>query len=310
MGGDSPIVGQGVQQMFQHRPQRSRLGLVIRMSLMALLVFTFILIVIITAVLLLTGDTLAVSRAAIFAGPSPRPGPTATVAPLMAVTPGPADMTARPSVALGLTIEYPTGWRKKETSLRVLMAPTLAGLEPRQLAELVIWVGIPGDNSFEPANVLASILTDFPANTKRSNQSTTTIGGVSWTFTDLSFADENSGQPGQARAAVASRNEVGYYVVAVAPAKQWPAAEPMFQAMLNSFRFTEEAVIRPTDATPPPTPTASPTPRIYIVQSGDTLGGIALQFGVSIEALVTRNGLEDPRMIRSGQKLIIPNKRN
>jgi LysM repeat protein len=79
--------------------------------------------------------------------------------------------------------------------------------------------------------------------------------------------------------------------------------------MLNSFHFTQEAVIRPTDSSPPPTPTASPTPRIYIVQPGDTLGGIALEFGVTIEALVTRNSLEDARLIRTGQKLIIPNKR-
>jgi LysM repeat protein len=79
--------------------------------------------------------------------------------------------------------------------------------------------------------------------------------------------------------------------------------------VLASLGFTEEAVIRPTDATMPPTPTPSPTPRIYIVQPGDTLGGIALQFDVTIEAIVTRNGLEDPRMIRSGQKLIIPNKK-
>ncbi|MBI1877547.1 MAG: LysM peptidoglycan-binding domain-containing protein [Chloroflexi bacterium] len=295
--------------MFQHKPQRSRLGLIARMTLMALLVVSFILIVIATAIALLTGDNLALSRAVIFESPSPRSGSTPTIAPLLAVTPGPAGMTSLRNVALGFTIEYPAGWRKKETSLRVTFAPTTAGLEPEPLTESVIWVGISADNSFEPANVLANILTDFPTNTKSSYQSTITVAGVSWSLTDLSFGDETAGKPGRARAAVASRNEVGYFVVVVAPVEQWPAAEPVFQAMLNSFRFTAEAVIRPTDATPPPTPTPSPTPRIYIVQPGDTLGGIALQFGVSIEALVTRNGLEDPRLIRTGQKLIIPNKR-
>jgi LysM repeat protein len=277
--------------------------------LMALLVFSFIIVVIITAVTLLTGDTLAFGQSAIFEGPSPRPGPTPTIAPLAAVTPGPAAMTPLRSVALGFTLEYPANWRKKESSLRVVFAPTTAGLEAKQVAEPVIWAGIPANNSFEPEAVLTTILADFPANTKPGQQSTFSTTVASWLLTDLIFTDEAGGQQGRARAAIASRNEVGYFVVAAAPVEQWAVAEPMFQAVLDSFHFTEEAVIRPTDATPPPTPTASPTPRIYIVQSGDTLGGIAVQFDVSMEALVTRNGLEDPRMIRTGQKLIIPNKR-
>lgn len=295
--------------MFQYKPRRSRLGLLARMILMGLVVASFILIVIVTAITLLTGDSLAIGRAAIFESPPPRSGPTPTIAPLLAVTPGPVELTSFRSVAMGFTVDYPAAWRKKETSLRVVFAPTLAGLEPEQLTEPVIWVGIPTNNSFEPASVMANILTYFPANTKPSNQRVSPIAAISWNLADLSFTDPTSGKAGRARAAVASRNEVGYFVVAASPADQWPVAESMFQAVLNSFRFTEEAVIRPTDATPPPTPTASPTPRIYIVQSGDTLGGIALQFEVSMEALITRNGLEDPRLIRTGQKLIIPNPR-
>jgi len=293
--------------MSHQRTRPSRLGLIVRVSLMALLVFSFILIVIITAIALLTGETLAVSQAALFRSPSPRPGPTPTIAPLLAVTPGPPSLTPFRSVALGFTLEYPKGWRKKATPLRVIFSSTKAGLEPDQLEEPAIWAGIPADNSFEPVEVLADILADFPANTKRSNQSTMTIADSTWTLTELSF--EAGEEQGLAGVAITSKNEVGYFVVAVAPVEEWPAVQPIFEAMLNSFRFTQEAVIRPTDSSPPPTPTASPTPRIYIVQSGDTLGGIALEFGVTIEALVTRNGLEDARLIRTGQKLIIPHKR-
>ncbi len=296
--------------MFQPTQRRSRFGQIARLTFMALLVFSFIVIVIITAISLVTGDSLAVGRAVMLAArPSPHPGPTPTIAPLAEVTPGPAELTSFRSIALGFSVDYPSSWRKKESSLRVILAPTTAGLEPGQFDEPAMWLGIPADNSFEPAQVLADILADFPANTKPSQQSLTTLAGATWTLTDLDFTAEASGQPGRARAAVTAHNDVGYFVVAVAPAEQWPTVEPLFQAMLSSFRFTEEAVIRPTDASPPPTPTASPTPRIYIVQPGDTLGGIALQFGVTIEAIVTRNGLEDPRMIRTGQKLIIPNKR-
>jgi LysM repeat protein len=117
------------------------------------------------------------------------------------------------------------------------------------------------------------------------------------------------GGSGLATIAATHRNEVGYLIVAVAPADRWPSINPVFQGMLNSFRFTEETVIRPTDATPPPTPTPTPTPRIYVVQPGDTLSQIAFQFDVSVEALAARNSIEDPRNLQTGQKLIIPTRR-
>src|SRR5262245_29314075 len=116
--------------MFQPKPQPSGPGQFARLVVMALLVFVFIAIVIITAVTLLTGSSLALGRDALFASPSPRSGPTPTIAPLAAVTPGPAEMLPFRSVALGFTLDYPGGWRKKETSLRVIFAPTPAGLEP------------------------------------------------------------------------------------------------------------------------------------------------------------------------------------
>ncbi|HXV97905.1 MAG TPA: LysM peptidoglycan-binding domain-containing protein [Anaerolineae bacterium] len=293
--------------MSYQRTRPSRLGMIVRLGLMGLLVFAFILVVIITAVTLLTGETLAISQAALFRRPSPQPGPTPTIAPLLAVTPGPVKLAPFRSVALGLTLEYPAGWRKKETPLQVVFSATKAGLEPDQWAEPALWAGIPTDNSVEPSQVLAYILADFPANTKTSSQGTVTIAESSWTLTELSF--ETGQGRGRARVAITSKNEVGYFVMAIASAEEWPATQPIFEVVLSTLHFTQEAVIRPTDSSPPPTPTASPTPRIYIVQPGDTLGGIALEFGVTIEALVTRNSLEDARLIRTGQKLIIPNKR-
>jgi len=55
-------------------------------------------------------------------------------------------------------------------------------------------------------------------------------------------------------------------------------------------------------------PTATPLPegiRIHVVKEGDTLGGIALQYGVSVAALREANDL-DSDMIRIGQELTIP----
>jgi LysM repeat protein len=57
--------------------------------------------------------------------------------------------------------------------------------------------------------------------------------------------------------------------------------------------------------TPTPSVTATPTQTLYIVQTGDTLGGIALRFRVTVEAIQTFNNL-DTTLIYVGQALQIP----
>ncbi len=64
-------------------------------------------------------------------------------------------------------------------------------------------------------------------------------------------------------------------------------------------------------ALPSPSPAASPAPspaaeRTYVVQAGDTPSGIARQFGISSDALLQANHIEDPRTLRVGQTLTIP----
>jgi LysM repeat protein len=54
------------------------------------------------------------------------------------------------------------------------------------------------------------------------------------------------------------------------------------------------------------TPTVSPTPIVYVIQSGDTLLEIAQEYGVSVEAIQRANGIEDPRYLRVGQEVLIP----
>lgn len=97
------------------------------------------------------------------------------------------------------------------------------------------------------------------------------------------------------------------------------------RATLEAIRETQQAgrTATPTPAptaTPEPTPepTATPEPpppepeppqqQVYVVEPGDTLRGIAEQFGVSVEALLNANGLtpEEGDQIRPGQELIIP----
>jgi hypothetical protein len=44
----------------------------------------------------------------------------------------------------------------------------------------------------------------------------------------------------------------------------------------------------------------------YTVQSGDTLGRIAVQFNTSVERIQALNNLTDPRALRIGTRLVIP----
>ena len=60
--------------------------------------------------------------------------------------------------------------------------------------------------------------------------------------------------------------------------------------------------------TPAPTntPAPTPTPTVHIVQPGDTLLGIALQYGVTLEELYQVNGVLKPELLQIGQEIVIP----
>ncbi len=58
------------------------------------------------------------------------------------------------------------------------------------------------------------------------------------------------------------------------------------------------------------TPLPSPTPFIYTVKSGDTMGQIAQNFNISLSALTAANPNVDPNTISVGQTLKIPSQPN
>jgi len=75
--------------------------------------------------------------------------------------------------------------------------------------------------------------------------------------------------------------------------------EAIFSRAMESLRIGGGA---------PLTTTPSPAAGVitYTVQAGDTLGKIAAEFGVTVEAIVEANDIEDPSLISVGQVLVIP----
>jgi LysM repeat protein len=57
-----------------------------------------------------------------------------------------------------------------------------------------------------------------------------------------------------------------------------------------------------------PTASAVPSQAIHVVQPGEFLSQIAARYGVTVEAIVEANGIENPNLIEVGQRLIIPPK--
>ena len=67
-----------------------------------------------------------------------------------------------------------------------------------------------------------------------------------------------------------------------------------------------EIYLTPIPPTPTFTPSPTPTPVIHFVVSGDTLFGVALDYGVTVDSLLRYNGLDEKDFLSIGQGLIIP----
>jgi len=76
-----------------------------------------------------------------------------------------------------------------------------------------------------------------------------------------------------------------------------------------TLTLTVTPSMTPTPMTPTmtPTPLPTPTPFTYIVKSGDTCGGIAVAFDISVQSIVRLNNLPaDCATLFDGQELLIP----
>lgn len=99
-----------------------------------------------------------------------------------------------------------------------------------------------------------------------------------------------------------------------APLVQPTAPTPIVQMTATSEGTSPDGELG--EATPDGTgPTATPVPaatdvatgqQIHIVQSGDTLFRIAVQYGVTVEEIAAANGLTNVDVLEVGQQLLIP----
>lgn len=85
-----------------------------------------------------------------------------------------------------------------------------------------------------------------------------------------------------------------------------PTPEPLTAVTRGLATPISQIQLTPIPPTPTFTPSPTPTPVVHIVQQGDTLLGIALEYGITLNALVNANGLDTGQFLRIGQSLIIP----
>jgi murein DD-endopeptidase MepM/ murein hydrolase activator NlpD len=82
------------------------------------------------------------------------------------------------------------------------------------------------------------------------------------------------------------------------------SATPSFR--LQPTRLPGSALLTPTPNLANVIPTARSEAEQYVVQYGDTLGTIAMAYGVSVEAVIAANNLANPNLLEVGQVLVIP----
>lgn len=92
-------------------------------------------------------------------------------------------------------------------------------------------------------------------------------------------------------------------------ADEKPILSPTLAGSLQPYQspIPSHTPLPPTPA-PTETPLPTPTPHLYQVSTGETLGEIALKFGITTKSLMAANPDVQPSAMSVGQKVIIPDR--
>ncbi len=263
---------------------------------------------------------------------TPTLGPTPSPTAIVLSTDTPVVPKVYSNTAFGFSLEYPGDWQVKESSQQVAFAPEAAGLATSIIDDITVLEGVSyvvaretESITQDPAGLLAQIIAGLPVDASSTDTGIRTVEQVEWAISQVKLDASDSAQEMTAYVAATYQNGSAYMVLSAVPSTDWDTFAPIFQEMFDSFQFTEPPVadvIAPsptvaatltraaTAAVPtrasPAEPAATPTPIVYVVEQGDTLGGIAFRFDVSVEAIQAVNGIDDPSTLQLGQELIIP----
>ena len=262
---------------------------------------------------------------------TPTLGPTPSPSPTLLPTDTPAAAKQYSNSAFGFSLQYPGAWEVKESRQQVVLAPDAGGLsasledEQAVIEEPAFVVGHQIETiSDEPSQLLTQLVAQLPTDAATVETGSRTIEGVRWVISQVNLNSAESAEQMTAYVAATFQNGLGYTVLAAAPAADWETFSPIFQQMFDSFQFTEPqvaavliptATVSPTQPitatsvlaeTTPGAPGTTPTPVVYLVAEGDTLGAIAARFDVSVEEIMAANDLDDSASLSIGQELVIP----
>jgi LysM repeat protein len=85
-----------------------------------------------------------------------------------------------------------------------------------------------------------------------------------------------------------------------------PTPAPTYAPGMATSTVAPGSYLTPIPPTPTFTPSPTPTPVVHTVEQGDSLFGIAIEYGVTVDGLVRANGLNAADYLRIGQTLMIP----
>lgn len=130
--------------------------------------------------------------------------------------------------------------------------------------------------------------------------------GLFWTFTP-----NLPGHPPTPTAVWPTPTQVA--VVPSATPTQMHVATPTPTLPAPTVAPPTSTPVSPTTTVPSPTPTTAPSPTpsptpctiIHIVEAGETLSGIAANYGITVEAIVQASNIANPSLIYVGQQLVI-----